>query len=45
MTPNLSLRGAERLPALVVAPIKVNLAISSLIDLADGPFPITISRA
>ena len=32
-------------PAFVVAPIKVNLGSSSLIDLALGPFPIIISSA
>ena len=31
-------------PAFVVAPIKVNLGKSSLIDLALGPFPIIISN-
>ena len=30
-------------PARVVAPTKVNLGISSFIDLADGPCPIKIS--
>ena len=29
---------------MVVAPTKVNLGKSSLIDLAEGPFPITISK-
>ena len=44
-TPNLSLSGAERLPARVVAPIRVNFDRSSLIDLAEGPLPMTMSRA
>ena len=41
---NLSLSGVESDPALVVAPIKVNLGKSNLIDLALGPFPIIISK-
>ena len=45
LTPNLSLNGALREPALVVAPISVNLAMSSLMDLAAGPLPIIMSRA
>ena len=43
--PNLSLRGAVRFPALVVAPTSVNLGMSSLIDLAEGPFPMIMSIA
>ena len=43
--PNLSLNGAERLPALVVAPTNVNFAISIRRDLAAGPFQIMISSA
>ena len=31
-TPNLSLNGAESIPALVVAPIRVNFSRSILID-------------
>ena len=42
--PNLSLSGVVSEPALVVAPTKVNLGKSNLIDLALGPFPIIISR-
>ena len=42
--PNLSLNGVVNEPALVVAPINVNLGKSNLIDLALGPFPIIISN-
>ena len=42
--PNLSLNGVVNEPALVVAPINVNLGKSILIDFALGPFPITISN-
>ena len=42
--PNLSRSGVARDPALVVAPIRVNLGKSNLIDLALGPFPIIISN-
>ena len=45
ITPNLSRRGAESWPALVVAPIRVKCGKSSLIDLAEGPLPIIISSA
>ena len=45
LTPNRSLKGAERLPALVVAPIRVNFAISRRMDLADGPLPMIMSSA
>ena len=43
ITPNLSRRGPVSCPALVVAPISVNLFRSTLIDWAEGPFPIIIS--
>ncbi len=43
--PNLSLNGAERLPALVVAPTRVNFAISIRRDLAAGRFSDVISSA
>ena len=42
--PNLSLKGVVSEPALVVAPISVNLGKSILIDLALAPVPITISK-
>ena len=41
----LSLSGAVRRPALVVAPTNVNLGKSKRIDLADAPLPIIISIA
>ena len=43
--PNLSLRGADSIPALVVAPTRVNLGRSRRIDLAVGPLPIMMSIA
>ena len=42
--PNLSRNGVVKEPALVVAPINVNLGKSNLIDFAVGPFPIIISN-
>ena len=45
ITPNLSLKGADKLPALVVAPTRVNFDKSNLIERAAGPFPIIISNA
>ena len=42
--PNLSRNGVVNEPALVVAPIKVNLGKSILIDFALAPVPITMSK-
>src|SRR5699024_12072405 len=43
-TPNLSRKGAVKLPALVVAPINVKGGKSIRILRASSPLPITISR-
>ena len=42
--PNLSLKGVDKLPTLVVAPTNVNFGKSKRIDLALEPFPIIISK-
>ena len=43
-TPNLSLNGEDRLPALVVAPIKVKCLSGILMLLAIAPVPLTKSN-
>ncbi len=42
-TPNRSRRGADREPARVVAPMRVNLGRSSRMELALGPLPMMMS--
>ena len=44
ITPNLSRKGELNIPALVVAPTRVNFLSGICTDLADGPFPIMKSR-
>ena len=45
ISPNRSRKGADRSPALVVAPTRVNLGRLSRMDLAAAPLPIRISMA
>ena len=43
--PKRSRRGAESIPARVVAPTRVNLLTAMWMEFAMGPLPVTISTA